>query len=226
LHIGANQAPVLAVLKALKKQFGIGYRYRVRPDWTIDGTFTGTLSSILATLLRDKELRFPDRAQSFHDRFLRVSVSCLFPSGEAGRGRGYDDQPEGRVMSASASKLMFRVPAIAAVVLGANSTHAQDDIHNGPVAVRPMITAPLLMGKTPQIRKIAHCVAERAKLRETLQAALNDKENGRDTPDQIRARWREADKALAASTKVMDPAHRPIYCDEAAQWAEEYVLGD
>jgi hypothetical protein len=82
------------------------------------------------------------------------------------------------------------------------------------------------MGKTPPIRKIAHCVAERAKLRETLHAALDDKDNNRGAPDQIRARWREADKALAASTKVMDSAHGPIYCDEAAQWAEEYVLGD
>ena len=127
---------------------------------------------------------------------------------------------------ASKVKVLFWVPAIAAVVLGAISAHAQNDIHNGPVAVRPMITAPQLMGKTPPIRKIAHCVAERAQLRETLQAALDDKDNDRGTPSQIRARWREADKALAASTKVMDPAHRPIYCDEAAQWAEEYVLGD
>jgi hypothetical protein len=89
-----------------------------------------------------------------------------------------------------------------------------------------MITAPELMGKTPRIRKIAHCMAERAKLRETLQTALDDKDNNRGTPAQIRARWREADKALAESTKVMDPSHWPIYCDEAAQWAEEYVLGE
>jgi hypothetical protein len=45
--------------------------------------------------------------------------------------------------------------AIAGVVVGAISAHAQNDIHNGPVAVRPMITAPDLMGKTPRIRKIA-----------------------------------------------------------------------
>jgi hypothetical protein len=86
--------------------------------------------------------------------------------------------------------------------------------------------SPAVDGENTPNSKIAHCVAERAKLRETLQTALDDKDNDRGTPDQIRARWREADKALAASTKVMDPTHRPIYCDEAAQWAEEYVLGD
>jgi len=146
----------------------------------------------------------------------------------AGRGRDHDDQPEERAMTALAPKVkvLFWVPAMAGVVPGAISAHAQNDIHNGPVAVRPMITAPQLMGKTPPIRKIAHCVAERAQLRETLQAALDDKNNDRGTPSQIRARWREVDKALAESTKVMAPAHRPIYCDEAGQWAEEYVLGD
>ena len=34
---------------------GIGYQYRVRPDSTIDGTFTGSLSSILPRLFRDKD---------------------------------------------------------------------------------------------------------------------------------------------------------------------------
>jgi hypothetical protein len=55
LRIEASQAPILVVLEALKKQFGIGYQYRVRPDWTIDGTFTGSLSSILPRLFRDKD---------------------------------------------------------------------------------------------------------------------------------------------------------------------------
>jgi hypothetical protein len=43
LHIEASQAPILVVLEALKKQFGIDYRYRVRSDWIIDGTFAGLL---------------------------------------------------------------------------------------------------------------------------------------------------------------------------------------
>jgi hypothetical protein len=55
LDIEASQAPILEVLEVLKKQFGIGYQYRVRPDWTIDGTFTGSLSSILPRLFRDKD---------------------------------------------------------------------------------------------------------------------------------------------------------------------------
>jgi hypothetical protein len=107
---------------------------------------------------------------------------------------------------------------------GAIPAHAQADIHNGPVAIRPMITAPSLLGKTPPVPP--RCAAERAQLKETLQAALNDKDNHRGTPGQIRARWREADRALAASTNVKDPAHKPTYCDEALQWASEYVLGD
>jgi hypothetical protein len=55
LDIEASQAPILEVLEVLKKQFGIGYQYRVRPDWTVDGTFTGSLSSILPRLFRDRD---------------------------------------------------------------------------------------------------------------------------------------------------------------------------
>ena len=116
------------------------------------------------------------------------------------------------------------LPIVIAAILSAISVHAQVDIHNGPVAIRPMVTAPSLIGKTPPIPP--RCAAERAQLKETLRAALNDKDNHRGTHRQIRARWVEADKALAASTNVMDPDHKPTYCDEAWQWAEEYVLGD
>ena len=117
----------------------------------------------------------------------------------------------------------MKVLLLVLAIGGAIPAHAQADIHNGPVAIRPMVTAPQLMGKTPPIPP--RCPAERAQLKQTLQAALNDKVNGRGTPDQIRARWREADKALAASTRVTDDSHKPTYCDEALQWASEYVLG-
>jgi hypothetical protein len=52
----------------------------------------------------------------------------------------------------------------------------------------------------------------------------DDKENHRGTPGQIRARWRAADKALAASTRVKD--NQPTDCDDAWESASEYVLGE
>ena len=115
----------------------------------------------------------------------------------------------------------FWVLAIAGVGLWATSTHAQND---GPVAIRPMVTAPSLMGKTPPRPKIVRCADEREQLKEILQAALDDKENQRGTPGQIRARWRAADKALAASTRVKD--NQPTDCDDAWESASEYVLGE
>jgi hypothetical protein len=135
--------------------------------------------------------------------------------------RRYLDQPEEQAMIALASK--FWIMASVGVGLWAASAHAQD-MHNGPVAIRPMVTAPSLVGRTPPI--LPHCPAERRQLKQTLQAALNDKGNHRGTPGQIRARWREADEALATSTNVMDNSRQPTYCDEALQGASEYVLGD
>jgi hypothetical protein len=67
LRIEASRAPILVVLEALKKQFGIAYRYRARPDWTVDGTFTGSLSSILPRVFRDKDYVFriaPDQSMT------------------------------------------------------------------------------------------------------------------------------------------------------------------
>jgi hypothetical protein len=67
LRIEATQAPVLAVLDALKKQFGIDFRYRARPDWTVDGTFSGSVSSIWPRLFREKNyiVRIaPDRSMT------------------------------------------------------------------------------------------------------------------------------------------------------------------
>jgi hypothetical protein len=84
--------------------------------------------------------------------------------------------------------------------------------------------APSLMGKTPPRPKIVRCADEREQLKEILQAALDDKENQRGTPGQIRARWRAADKALAASTRVKD--NQPTDCDDAWESASEYVLGE
>lgn len=55
LHIEASRAPIVEVLEALKKQFGIVYQYCARPDWTVDGTFAGSLSSILPRIFRDKD---------------------------------------------------------------------------------------------------------------------------------------------------------------------------
>jgi hypothetical protein len=125
---------------------------------------------------------------------------------------------------ASKVKVLFWVLAIGGVGLGAISADAQADIHNGPVAIRPMVTAPQLVGKTPPIPP--RCSAERAQLREALQAALQESKDKGQRPEDIRARWRAADKALAASTNVMDDGHSPTYCDEALQWASEYVLGN
>jgi hypothetical protein len=58
LHIEASRAPIVEVLEALKKQFGIVYQYRAGPDWTVDGTFTGSLSSILPRIFQDKDYVF------------------------------------------------------------------------------------------------------------------------------------------------------------------------
>ena len=79
----------------------------------------------------------------------------------------------------------MKVLLLVLAIGGAIPAHAQADIHNGPVAIRPMVTAPSLVGKTPP--KPPRCPAEREQLKQTLQAALNDKVNGRGTPDQIRA---------------------------------------
>jgi hypothetical protein len=58
LHIEANRAPIVDVLEALKQQFHIVYQYRARPDWLVDGTFSGSLSSILPRLFRDRDYAF------------------------------------------------------------------------------------------------------------------------------------------------------------------------
>jgi hypothetical protein len=124
----------------------------------------------------------------------------------------------------SSPRRLLLIAVVAGAMLWAISAHAQKDIHNGPVAIRPMVTAPSLMGKPPPRPKIVRCADERAQLKQTLQAALDDKENHRGTPAQIRARWREADKALAASTIVV--TSKPTDCDEAWESASEYVLGE
>jgi hypothetical protein len=121
--------------------------------------------------------------------------------------------------------MIVRAITAAGVALWALSGHARD-IHDGPVAVRPMVTAPSLIGKTPPRPKIERCVDERSQLREILEAALNDTDYNRGTPAQIRARYRDADKALAASTNIMDAARKPTDCDDAAEAASEYVLGE
>ena len=72
LHIEASNAPIVEVMEALKKQFGIAYRYRVPPDWTVDGAFTGSLLSILPRVFRDKDYIF--RIEPDH------SLTVFFPS--------------------------------------------------------------------------------------------------------------------------------------------------
>jgi hypothetical protein len=71
---------------------------------------------------------------------------------------------------------LLLIAVVAGAMLWATSAHAQKDIHNGPVAIRPMVTAPSLMGKTPPRPKIVRCAEERAQLKQTLQAALDDRE--------------------------------------------------
>jgi hypothetical protein len=124
----------------------------------------------------------------------------------------------------SSPRRLLLIAVVVGAMLWAISAHAQKDIHNGPVAIRPMVTAPSLMGKTPPRPKIVRCVEERAQLKQILQAALDDKDNPQGTPSEIRARWREADKALAVSTIVI--TSEPTDCDEAWESASEYVLGE
>ena len=58
LHIEASRAPIVEVLAAIKHKFGIVYEYRARSNWTVDGAFSGSLSSILRRLFRDKDYAF------------------------------------------------------------------------------------------------------------------------------------------------------------------------
>ena len=52
LTIKAKQAPIVEVLEALKKKFGIAYQYRAHADLTVHGAFTGSLSPILPRIFR------------------------------------------------------------------------------------------------------------------------------------------------------------------------------
>ena len=128
------------------------------------------------------------------------------------------------IRTCSSPKRPLLIAVVVGAMLWAISAHAQKDIHNGPVAIRPMVTTPSLMGKTPPRPKIVRCAEERAQLKQILQAALDDKDNPRGAPAQIRARWLAADKALAASTRVKD--NQPTDCDDAGESASEYVLGE
>jgi len=58
LHIEASRAPIVEVLAAIKHKFGIVYEYRARSNWTVDGTFSGSMPSILRRLFRDKDYAF------------------------------------------------------------------------------------------------------------------------------------------------------------------------
>jgi hypothetical protein len=48
----------------------------------------------------------------------------------------------------------------------------------------------------------------------------------RGTEDELRARWSEADKALAESRNVMDATHKKVFCIDAAEAATKYVMGE
>jgi len=86
LHIEASNAPIVEVMEALKKQFGIAYRYHVPPDWTVDGSFTGPLLSVLPRVFRDK------------DYILRTepdqSVTVFFPSPQGSASAGAIPPPQ------------------------------------------------------------------------------------------------------------------------------------
>ena len=58
LQIEANQAPIVEVLEALKSKFGIAYQYRAGPQWTADGVFSGSLSTILPQIFRNKNYAY------------------------------------------------------------------------------------------------------------------------------------------------------------------------
>jgi hypothetical protein len=67
LHIEASHTPVVEVMEALKKRFGIAYRYRASPDGTVDGTFIGPLSSVLPRVFGDNDYVFriePDHSMT------------------------------------------------------------------------------------------------------------------------------------------------------------------
>jgi|SRR5271165_5451082 len=75
LTIEAKQAPIIEVLEALKKKFGITYQYRAHADLTVDGAFTGSLSSVLPRIFRDNNYVFrigPDNS---------VTVYLVSPQG-------------------------------------------------------------------------------------------------------------------------------------------------
>ena len=94
-------------------------------------------------------------------------------------------------------KLTLCAVVVVGAILWAISAHAQKDLHNGPVAIRPMVTAPSLMGKTPPRPKIVRCAEERAQLKQILQAAT------RTTPGAHRP------KSVPAGVKPIRRSRRP-----------------
>lgn len=75
LHVEANNAPIVEVLEALKRQCGMVYDYRGSPNWAVDGTFSGSLPSILSMIFQGKDYAFrigPDNS---------VVVFMLAPQG-------------------------------------------------------------------------------------------------------------------------------------------------
>jgi hypothetical protein len=114
------------------------------------------------------------------------------------------------------------------VALGGLPALAQNDIHNGPVAIRPMVTAPHLVGKTPTIPKFSHCPAERAQLREAWRAFDAQMVNGYDadlnlTRAQLKQRYLYGDKIIAtlgASIKAVG-----MDCEDALSLATDTLGG-
>jgi hypothetical protein len=114
------------------------------------------------------------------------------------------------------------------VVFWAIPSLAQD-IHNGPVAIRPMVTAPQLMGKTPSIRKINHCPEERAQLKETWHNAESEMANGDDvvhghTRAQLKERYIYGDKIIATLGASIHSVG--MDCDDALSLATDALFGD
>ncbi len=113
------------------------------------------------------------------------------------------------------------------VVFWAIPSLAQD-IHNGPVAIRPMVTAPQLMGKTPSIPKINHCPEERAQLKETWQNAESQMANGDDvvhghTRAQLKERYIYGDKIIATLGASIHSGG--MDCEDALSLATDALFG-
>ena len=103
------------------------------------------------------------------------------------------------------------VLAIGGVRLTAISAHAQAEIQNGPVAIRPMVSAPQLLGKTPPIPP---AVLPSGPAAGNLTCGPSKEQRQRPKPKEIVPAGGRRIRP-SRRPRVMDDGHSPTYCDEA-----------